>query len=206
MFRERSSHRRGSILAPATSQDVLRVFAALEEFSEFEATEGLIGNGGSNRGQAATDEFKGRDTTVPVSEDADDADSSVSESTKQLQAAYKRIDTFSICMPVPSQILCGVTACIGFLYVRVQIARVSAGWVSSSRGKMLLHRRPSNRSTVHLSGSLDRHWDSSQGARGGCERSWDFPLLKRLRSRYSQRSGTSSTPWERRYFVNDLDI
>lgn len=66
MFRERKiSYRERSTLAPASDQDVVRIFAALEEFSTFEATEDLIGNGGKDMGQAATEKTK--DVIPPLS-------------------------------------------------------------------------------------------------------------------------------------------
>ncbi|KAF6231058.1 hypothetical protein HO173_010758 [Letharia columbiana] len=112
------SYHERSILAPAADLDVLRIFAALEEF----LPKASVGDADEVMEPAVVNEAKGYNAALVENENPDDADSSVGDSTKFFRAAYKRIETLCECLPIPSQILCNVTARIKSLYKNVHLS------------------------------------------------------------------------------------
>lgn len=122
-FQERKiSYRERSILAPATDQDVLRVFAALEIFFKFKATRALVGDGDEAMDQATVTKANERNHALEEDEDAKDADSIVDDSTKLLLAVCKRIDVFCKCFSMALPISSHLTAHSRFYYKKVRLS------------------------------------------------------------------------------------
>lgn len=85
LFRERKiSYHERSILAPATNQEVLTVFATLERFFKVKDTKSFVGDGDEASDQPAISKAKGRNAFVEDEQNAVDAESIVDESPSTL--------------------------------------------------------------------------------------------------------------------------
>ena len=72
---------------------MLRLFAGLESFYEFNVTKVFVGDGDETMDQAAVSKAKGRMAAVKENENADNIDSATNDLVKLLLAAYERIIT-----------------------------------------------------------------------------------------------------------------
>ncbi|CAF9932626.1 transcription initiation factor IIB [Imshaugia aleurites] len=122
-FRERKiSYHERCKLAPAMDLEVLRVFAALENFFEFKAPTAFVRDGDEAMDQTSFNRAKGREAAAMENDNANDANSIVDDSTKLLLEADKRVKTFCQCLPIPTQRLGHVTAHSRSLYEKINLS------------------------------------------------------------------------------------